>query len=351
MVIRKGGTVILDIPALEIREGEILALIGPNGAGKSTLLLALSGIEPSTAGEVLFRGGSIRGDANLAYRRRITMVFQEPLLFRGTVFDNVATGLRFRGCPRREIDRRVTANLERFRIAPLADRKARTLSGGEAQRTSLARAFAVEPELLLLDEPFAALDPPTRESIIADLEAVLRHAETTTVMATHDRIEAIQLADRLAVMGGGRILQAGPPEEVMNRPVDETVAEFVGVETIITGTVTRCLDGGVVAEMHDREIEAVGSAQVGETVLLGIRPEHVTLSRGPRSRTSARNLLAGTVTGIHRRGFYARVDLDCGFPLVAYVTVLSLEELDLAVGTTVDAVCKATAVHVIGRRR
>ena len=203
--VRKGGADLLDIPALAVAAGETLSLIGPNGAGKSTLLLALSGIEQPAAGELRFRGERVpSGAASLAYRRRIAMVFQEPLLFDTTVFENVASGLRLRGVAKGEIGRRVGESLERFRIGHLADRSARTLSGGEAQRTSLARAMAVAPEILLLDEPFAALDPQSREGLIEDLARTLRETGTTTVFVTHDRVEAQRLADRIAVLERGR---------------------------------------------------------------------------------------------------------------------------------------------------
>jgi tungstate transport system ATP-binding protein len=223
----------LEVPEFSMPGGEILALLGPNGSGKSTLLMALCGLLELSRGEILFDGRKMetRG-ARLEHRRRVTMVFQEPLLLRGTVSDNVATGLRIRGKSRGEVRERVMRNLARFRIPHLERRSVGTLSGGEAQRTSLARAFAIQPEILLLDEPFSSLDPPTRESLMEDLKLALRETGTTTLFATHDRLEALQLSDRLAVMGGGRILQMGPAEEVMNRPVDDFVAAFVSVEKV-----------------------------------------------------------------------------------------------------------------------
>jgi tungstate transport system ATP-binding protein len=168
-VVRAGAT-ILDIPELTVRAGEVLSLIGPNGAGKTTLLQSLCYLHKYFEGEVWFRDKVIGKDYDIFdYRRRIAMVFQEPLLFDTTVFKNVASGLKFRGVDRKDIERRVAENLERFGISHLADRSSRTLSGGEAQRTSLARAFATRPEILFLDEPFASLDPPTRESLTHDL--------------------------------------------------------------------------------------------------------------------------------------------------------------------------------------
>src|SRR5207244_12550900 len=150
-----------------------------------------------------------------------------------TVFDNVAMGLRFRGVAREAIGPRVTRWLERFAIAQLASRRARTLSGGEAQRTALARALVVEPEVLLLDEPFSALDHPTRETLIDDLGRILGEERTTTVLVTHDRAEAMVLGDRVGVLMQGRLLQVDEAAQVFRAPASEEIARFVGVETIL----------------------------------------------------------------------------------------------------------------------
>ena len=201
LLVRRGGATVLDIPALDLFQGQVLSLIGPNGAGKSTLMLTLAGLLKPSRGTIFFREERI-ADGGFAYRRHIAMVFQEPLLFDATVFENVATGLKIRGIGRSEIDRTVPLYLERFGIGHLTKRSARKLSGGEAQRTSLARAFVTKPEIIFLDEPFSALDPPTREALTGDLERILRETHTTAVASTHDQSEALRLADRLAVVHG-----------------------------------------------------------------------------------------------------------------------------------------------------
>ena len=194
----RGQVEVLDIPSFMLAEQEILSLIGPNGSGKSSLLLTLNGLLKPISGRILFRGREIGPDQEvLDYRRRIALVFQEPLLFDTTVFNNVASGLKFRGMPREEIRTRVMEGLKRFSIAHLAGRSARKLSGGEAQRTSLARALATGPEVLFLDEPFAALDPPTRQSIIQDMEKIIRETGTAVVLVTHDESEALRLSTGL----------------------------------------------------------------------------------------------------------------------------------------------------------
>ncbi len=347
--VERGGITILNVPSFLIQEGEILSLIGPNGAGKTTLLQTLSYLLKPFQGEIFFRGKKVETNHSvLEYRRKLAMVFQEPLLFNTTVFNNVASGLKIRGMKRGEIRDRAMKQLERFGISHLSDRSARTLSGGEAQRTSLARAFALQPEILLLDEPFSSLDPPTRDSLIEDLEHILQQTPTTAVFATHDRLEALRLSDRIAVMNQGKILQIGSPGEVMNHPVNEIVASFVGVETILTGKVIKRNGGTFVTSIDGREIEAVGDAHLGETVVLCIRPENVTLSTRPSQEgTSARNVFPGRIVKIISLGLYQKVHLHCGFPLVAYVTNHSLEGLSLTEGKEVRASFKATAVTVI----
>ena len=345
----RGGSLLVDVLDMEIFEGETLSLIGPNGAGKTTLLQALSYLMKPSAGEILFRGQTVgAGQRVLEYRRKLAMVFQEPLLFDTTVIGNVMSGLKIRGVGASEARRIVEPQLERFGIAHLRDRSARTLSGGEAQRTSLARAFAISPEILFLDEPFAALDPPTRESIVSDLEKVLAETKTTTIMATHDRNEALRLSDRIAVMEGGRIAQIDRPAVVMNRPVDEFVASFVGTETVLTGRVRESRRGILIVIVNGRELEAVGEAAPSEEVVLCIRPENVTLAMsGGEKTTSARNVFTGRIERIVTFGLFHRVHLDCGFPLVAYVTSQSLESMGLIEDLQVSASVKATAIHVI----
>jgi tungstate transport system ATP-binding protein len=349
--VQKGGTLILSIASFSIQKGEILSLIGPNGAGKTTLLQTLSYLLKPFQGEILFKGEKVTSNHSIfEYRRKLAMVFQEPLLFDTTVFDNVGSGLKIRRMRRAEIRNIVMENLERFGINHLSGRSAKTLSGGEAQRTSLARAFALQPEILLLDEPFANLDPPTRESLIEDLERILRQTQTTAIFATHDRLEALRLSDRIAVMDGGKIFQIGSPEEVMNHPVDEFVASFVGVETILPGKVIRKDAGTFITTISGYEIEAVGDASLGESVVLCIRPENVILSTLPsNTMTSARNQFPGKIEKIVPLGFYQKVQLNCGFPLVAYVTNQSLENLLLKEGKEVTASFKATAIHFIRR--
>lgn len=346
---KRGGVTVLDVPALDIQDGEVLSLIGPNGAGKSSLLLVLARLLPWRQGTLRFRDAPVTaGKSALAYRRKTAMVFQEPLLFDATVRENVASGLKLRGLSRSDILSVVPECLERFGIGHLADRHARKLSGGEAQRTSLARAFAIKPEMIFLDEPFSSLDPPTRDGLIGDLQRILRETGTTALMATHDRVEALRLSNRIAVMKDGRIVQIGAPEEVMNHPDDEFVASFVGMETILAGEIVRTGSGTVIALVAGHEFEMVGEGKRGEKIVCCIRPDQVTLSTGPvGDGVSARNIFAGRIVQIVPLGLFYKISLDCGFSLVAYVTASSMENLTLQEGQSISASFKATAVHLI----
>ena len=349
-VLRAGFTV-LDVAHLSLREGETLALIGPNGAGKTTLLVTLCCLTKGFSGRILFHGRRVGDEVSEGeYRRCLAMVFQEPLLFDTTVFHNVASGLKFRKFDNARVKKVVGENLERFGITHLRDRSARMLSGGEAQRVSLARAFALSPEVLFLDEPFSALDQPSRESLIDDFERARKASRTTTVFATHDRLEALRLSDRIAVMNNGTVVQEGFPDEVMNTPADEFVASFVGVETIFRGRVVKRKDGALTVSVSNREIEVVGRYEPGDEVVLCIRPENVVLSMDSMgTQNSARNNFAGVIEKIVPLGLYYKITLNCGFVLTAYVTGHSCESMTLVPGKQITASFKATAVHVLKR--
>jgi len=343
------GGFTLDVPALDVHAGEVLAVIGPNGGGKSTLLRVLALLERPDAGAVRFHGRPVDARDALGIRRRMAVVFQDPLLADMSVADNVALGLRFRGVAGEAVRERTMGWLERFNIAPLAGQRARTLSGGQAQRAALARALVLEPEVLLLDEPFASLDEPTRATLVPDLGGVLRRERVTTVLVTHDRGEAQALADRVAVLLDGRLGQVDETARVFRAPASEEVARFVGVETIVTGRVVAREAGVTLVEVGGHRLEVATEARPGERVRVAIRPEDVTVVRGfdGAGISSARNAVAGVVARLEMSPTGTRLVLDCGFPLVAAVTARSVAELGLAVGTPVHAVFKASAAHLI----
>ncbi len=349
VTVRRSGTEILCVPRLDVEESEVLAVLGPNGAGKSTLLQVMALLERPAEGEVSFDGRPV-ARRELALRRRMAVVFQESLLLTRSVEANVGLGLALRGVRRRERAERARRWLARFGIDGLAKRSARSLSGGEAQRASLARAFALEPEVLLLDEPFSALDQPTREALIDELAAALRETDVTAVFVTHDRDEAARLSDRVAVLADGRLRQVGPTPEVFSAPADETVASYVGVETVAPATVLETTEGLVVLKVGDARVEVAADGFAAGEALVCLRPEDVVLSMGDVIPTdSVRNHLRGVVRGIDVAGSDVRVRVDCGFPLVARITRRSLDELGLTAGLQLVASFKATAVHLIPR--
>jgi len=227
LLIQRNGRDVLNIDSLDIQRGETLAVVGPNGAGKTTLLLALAHLLKPARGEIRFDGKSLANWDKLEYRRKISFVFQSPLLLDMTVEQNVALGLKFRGVAKAEVQSRVERWVKSLGVESLAQRRASQLSGGEAQRVSLARAFVLNPELMLLDEPFAALDSPTRVQLLEDLSALLRKDHLTAIFVTHNLKEAAQMGDRVAVIAGGELKQVGTARQIKSKPADETVKAFL----------------------------------------------------------------------------------------------------------------------------
>jgi len=352
LVLRRGGSTVLDVNELNVAQGRILALIGPNGAGKSTLLLTMAGLLKPEQGSLYYKGlpvNTATGRANM--RHSISVVFQEPLLLNTSVYNNVALGLKFRHLSNDEIKKNVDAALDYFGISTLAKRSAKTLSGGEAKRVSLARAFALKPELILMDEAFNSLDPPSRETLIDDLRHILTETKITAVLALHDREETLRLAQDVAFMATGKIVQSGTTTEIFNLPESEFVANFVGTETILAGVVKANKAGLLEISINGKTIEAVGDFSAGQKIYCCLRPEIITVSPVMPGITSARNVLQAKVLKIVRQAFFYKMILDCGFPLVAYITIPSCEDLGMGENSLVTVSFKATAVHLMRREK
>jgi tungstate transport system ATP-binding protein len=345
---------------LSIGKGEVFALIGPTGAGKTTLLRIIDLLEIPSAGEIYFEGKCVprSGKQRLEIRRRMSFIHQKPQVFNLSVYDNVACGLRWRGEKRHGIAEKVHHILETVGLDGYRNRNARTLSGGEAQRVALARALVLEPEVLLLDEPTANLDPVSTEKIEQLISHVARQHNITMIMATHDMSQGQQLADRIGVLLNGRLVQTGNASDIFRSPQNEEVAHFVGMENIIEGLITANNEGIVTVNIGGNPdgigIQAVSSYPLGKTVYASIRPEDITLLMADScqqmaARSSARNSFHGKVTRVTTLGPLCRVELDCGFRLIALVTKVSAEELNLQAGREIYATFKATGVHIVER--
>lgn len=330
-----------------------LVLFGPSGAGKSTVLRCLAGLDVPDRGRIV-AGDETWFDADRGVvlppqRRRIGYLPQGLALFPHLdVRANVAYGA---AGPSDDRARRVAEVVALLRLDGLERRLPGQLSGGQRQRVALARALARRPRLLLLDEPLSALDAPLRETLRADLRDTLAAGGVPAIVVTHDRTEALALGDRVAVMSDGLVRQVGSTEDVFDRPVDETVARIVGIETVVRAEVTGSDEGLVRLRVGAADLLALGTWPAGATVLVSIRAEDVLLVRTTPDASmamSARNRLSGRVVSIEPAGPLTRVRIDCGFVLVGAVTRPALEELELRPGTPVDAVIKAPAIHVIG---
>ena len=347
VLVRHGDKTVLQIPRLEVEPGEVLALLGPNGAGKTTLLRVIGLLQLPDAGTVHFNDAAAGPGNSLAIRRRIANVFQEPLLLNASVYENAGLGLKLRGMSSREIDLKLQPWMERLGIAHLGARAARTLSGGEAQRTSLARALAVEPELLLLDEPFAALDPTTREAMLRDFQRIIKDTGITTVFVTHDRDEAFVLANRVAVLAGGRLRQMGPREDIFERPASAAVAELVGFENRLAGVVKDHDGDQLEIAIGGARLLATGQFKSRARVMACIRAENVSLDR-TGSHVKSLNRVRGTIAQVSPGLARHRIILDCGaFHLVVSVDRRVYPKVDLRAGDESTAVFGPAAVHVI----
>jgi molybdate transport system ATP-binding protein len=338
------GTLRLDVN-LAVAPGELIVLVGPNGAGKSTLLRSLAGLLPIDDGRVTLDEVVLddpdRGIFVPAARRSVGFVFQDGLLFDHlSVVENVAFGLRSRGVPARDARRVAEEWLTRLGFDHQAGLRPRHLSGGQVQRVALARALAFEPRLLLLDEPFAALDATTRVEVRRELRRHLDTVAAPKIVVTHDPVEAMALGDRLVVLEAGNVVQQGTPDEVRARPRSRYVADLVGIN-LLRGTARH----GVVTLSGGHEVVVATDESLAGKVLVTIHPRAVALhSRRPEG--AARNVWSTTVADVDDVDDRVRVRLGEPVPLVVEVTRGGSAALSLQPGLPVWASLKATEVAV-----
>jgi ABC-type sugar transport system ATPase subunit len=344
LVVRRGdrrGAFEQRLGALDLAAGEVLAVIGPNGAGKSTLLRALAALEPLAGGSIERRAGG-----------PVTMVFQRSIVFAGSVAHNLHAALKGARLSRSEVALRTRESLERFGIAALAARNAATLSGGETRRLALARAFALRPAALLLDEPFEDLDAAGQESLTIDLRRAIAETGVAVAVVTHDLRRALLLADRIAVLRDGRLAQCGPREEVLNHPDDPEVARLVGMSNLIQGEVRIANASGALCVEIDAkhripllQSARTGETRAGDTVWVGIRPEYLKVDVGRGEGDSIGN---GVVRHVVSDGVATTVTLDwAGVELRTHLIAGRGLARTLVPGDTLDLSIRPEAVHVM----
>jgi molybdate/tungstate transport system ATP-binding protein len=347
--VRVGNFDLRDI-SFEVPQGGYALIIGPTGSGKTTLLEAVAGHARLLAGRVFMHDDDVT--ALPPERRGLGFVYQQYHLFPHlTVRDNIGYGISGkRGMTDGRQGRRVAELADMLAIAPLLDRPVRGLSGGEQQRVALARALAPKPSILLLDEPFAAVDPATRQVLRRELRELHEREGITTLQVTHDFDEALRLGDLVAVLSEGRIAQTGRPEQVFRYPNSAFVARFVGTGNVIAGSVERTEPVAASGPFRGRfkggslTLEVVAERE--GPIHAVIRPEDIVLSLTPHP-DSARNHMEGRVVRLERVGPVTLVHLDVGRPLIASVTTASAEEMSLGAGVRVIVAFKATAILLV----
>ena len=335
------GPFTLDAP-LTVEPGAVLALLGPNGAGKSTALGALAGLVPLDGGSIHLAGHCLDRPADGTFTavadREVGMVFQDYLLFPHLdALDNIAFGPRASGVPKVQARRLAYGWLDRMGLAEHAHSRPIELSGGQAQRVALARALITSPRLLLLDEPLSALDAGTRMHVRSDLRMHLADYRGSTVVVTHDPLDAMVLADELVVLEHGRVVQQGRPAEVARAPRTDYVARLVGLNLYraqARGTSVDVDGGGSLATTDPRD----------GPVFVTFPPSSVALHRS-RPDGSARNVWQGRVSGLEQHADTIRVQVSADLPVLADVTTAAVADLQLSVGSTVWVAVKATEIH------
>ena len=327
--------------SFNIRDGEYFMILGPTGAGKTILLETIAGIYRPDKGKILMDGKDITYIP--PKDRNISMVYQDYMLFPHlNVEQNIAFGLKLKKTSKEIIKDKVEKNSKLLNIYHLLHRYPGTLSGGEKQRISIARAMVIEPYALLLDEPLAALDTQTRDRLRQELKRIHSITKITIVHVTHNFEEIFSLADRVSVMNEGRIIQVGSPDDIFRKPNSEFVANFVGVENLFKGK--SIVENGS-AHINIDGVNIFSANRKSGEAFVSVRPEEILISKQP-FKSSARNSLKGKIARIVNSGATAKITVDAGIPFNVMITKQSLENMELKEGTTAFITFKASAVHI-----
>ena len=327
---------------LDVKDEEYFVLLGPTGSGKTALLETIAGLNAVGSGQIWINGRDVTA-LNLE-QRRIGFAFQDYALFRHlSVRDNISFGLMWKNKKPKEIDKAVDHAIELLGLEGLLEKRPWTLSGGESQKIALARAIAIQPDLLILDEPLSAVDAETKEDYEKELKQLQTRLKLTTIHVTHSFEEAIALGDRIAVIMGGQILQVGTPEQIFRQPQSELVARFLMTRNVFAGEVSNGPDGQAVFAFEGIRL-SVSTARRG-SLKASIRPEDILISRQPLSTATA-NSLQGTVTRIVNRGSAIYVKVKTPAEFTCLVLRRSLKEIGLSEGQTVFITFEASDVNV-----
>jgi len=335
----------IQVDKLRIERGDYLIIVGPTGAGKTILLETIAGFHRVKRGKIILNGRDITYLS--PQERGVSMVYQDYMLFpHMTVEENIGYPLKIR---KMEWRRRVKELAEDLGIKHLLRRYPKTLSGGEKQRVALARAVIIEPELLLLDEPFSALDPNMRDSARKIVKDFIENLGISTIHVTHDFSDAWIMGNKMGVMRNGKIVRFGLIDEVFSSPQDDFVARFLGATNILRGIATSRKDGLLEVDVKNVKIYTTDNADVGEEVLLSIRPENIVLSY-TIPETSQRNVLPAEIEDIHMEGHIAWLILKIdGIEMKAMLTPNAVESMNLEKGKMVYASFKAAATKIVRR--
>ena len=303
-----GALTVIEDLNLDIKKGEFISLLGPSGSGKTTLLMILAGFEKATSGSVSLDGTHIE---NLPpHKRGLGVVFQNYALFpHMTVAENIAFPLKMRRYSRSIIKQKVQKALDMVQLSDYGKRRPTEMSGGQQQRIALARALIFEPRVILMDEPFGALDKQLREQMQLDIRDMHKRLGLTVVFVTHDQSEALTMSDRIAVFNKGNIEQIGTPLEIYEKPKTDFVAQFIGETNLIKGIVASIDDNFIRMKINDTELKVtkINSVKLGEEIAISIRTELITLSKSPLAND---NMLPGKVRDTVYRGEHTRIDVD-----------------------------------------
>ncbi|HII95960.1 MAG TPA: ABC transporter ATP-binding protein [Candidatus Methanofastidiosum sp.] len=332
--------------SLEIKEGEYFVILGPTGAGKTLLLELIVGLYIPNEGRIFIDEKDITYE--VPEKRNLGFLYQDYSLFPHlSVRKNIEYGMKLRNISKNEIDSKIKELSNILKIEHLMHRDTTTLSGGEQQKVALARALAINPKVLLLDEPFSALDENTKSKLIPEMKDLHRKEGITFIHVTHSQEEAILLADRIGIMMDGTVVQVGNPDEIFYKPISKEIAKFVKIENIWEGKVIKKNEKELIVDVNGKQIVALSDHfKVGQGVRLIIRPEDIILGKG---NTSARNEFKGKVISVIKHGFYHIVRIDCGFEVEAAVTKQSIENLKIIEGKDINIFFKATALQIIKR--